>query len=240
MAGICPAAEADGRRAGAARGTAFFGVALGRGWVFVPRMRLRCRSLAVLLGVGAVAAFAAEPAATEPAKPALDSLVKNSPFGSAASPVIAGADSGQLEFRGVIVDKGETFFSLFEPSTRQSQWVGLNESGAPYTVQGYDSATQTVKVLYRNQTLNLTLKRAQVVVQAAPPPTTFPPNTPPAPGGAPAVAAASSPDEAARLAQVAEEIRRRRALRAQGAIPQPQPAPSNATSPGGPPLPNRR
>jgi hypothetical protein len=208
-------------------------------------MRLRCRSLAVLLGVGAVAAFAAEPAApaaTEPAKPALDSLVKNSPFGSAASPVIAGAESGQLEFRGVIVDKGETFFSLFEPSTRQSQWVGLNESGAPYTVQGYDSATQTVKVLYRNQTLSLTLKRAQVVVQAAPPPTTFPPNTPPAPGGAPAVAAASSPDEAARLAQVAEEIRRRRALRAQGGapVPVPQPAPANATSPGGPPLPNRR
>lgn len=186
-------------------------------------------------------AFAAEPAApaaAEPAKPALDSLVKNSPFGSAASPVIAGAESGQLEFRGVIVDKGETFFSLFEPSTRQSQWVGLNESGAPYTVQGYDSATQTVKVLYRNQTLSLTLKRAQVIVQAAP--SVAPVGPAPAPGGAPAVVSGPAPDEAARLAQVAEEIRRRRALRAQGAIPQPPPAPSNAISPGGLPLPNRR
>ena len=190
-----------------------------------------------------MAVFAAEPAATEPAKPALDNLVKNSPFGSAASPVIAGAESGQLEFRGVIVDKGETFFSLFEPSTRQSQWVGLNESGAAYTVQGYDSATQTVKVLYRNQTLSLTLKRAQVIVQAAPAPTTFPVTTPPTPGApTPAVAASASPDEAARLAQVAEEIRRRRALRAQGGapVPVPQPMPANATSPGGPPQPNRR
>ena len=225
----------------AAFGPGFFGVALGRGWVFVPGMRLRCRSLAILLGVGAVAVFAAEPAATEPAKPALDNLVKNSPFGSAASPVIAGAESGQLEFRGVIVDKGETFFSLFEPSTRQSQWVGLNESGAAYTVQGYDSATQTVKVLYRNQTLNLTLKRAQVIVQAAPAmPSGGGPV--PAPGAAPAVAATASPDEAARLAQVAEEIRRRRALRAQGGapVPVPQPMPANATSPGGPPQPNRR
>lgn len=188
-------------------------------------------------------AFAAEPAApaaAEPAKPALDSLVKNSPFGSATSPVIAGAESGQLEFRGVMVDKGETFFSLFEPSTRQSQWMGLNETGAPYTVQGYDSATQTVKVLYRNQTLSLTLKRAQVIVQA-PPPTTFPPNTPPAPGGAPVVTGGPAPaDEAARLAQVAEEIRRRRALRAQGAVPQPLPMPANAASPGGPPPSNRR
>jgi hypothetical protein len=220
---------------------AFFGVALGRGWVFFLRMRLRCRSLAVLLGVGAVAAFAAEPAATEPAKPALDNLVKNSPFGSAASPAIAGAESGQLEFRGVMVDKGETFFSLFEPSTRQSQWVGLNESGAPYTVQDYDSATQTVKVLYRNQPLSLTLKRSQVIVQAAPPVASGG-GPVPAPGAAPAVAASASPDEAARLAQVAEEIRRRRALRAQGGapVPVPQPAPANATSPGGPPQPNRR
>src|SRR5690606_30929856 len=76
--------------------SAVFGVALGRGWVFVPVMRLRCRSLGILLGVGVVAASAAEPAATEPAatdpaKPALDNLVKNSPFGSAASPVVPGA-----------------------------------------------------------------------------------------------------------------------------------------------------
>lgn len=187
---------------------------------------------------------ATEPAATDPAKPALDNLVKNSPFGSAASPVVPGAESGQLEFRGVIVDKGETFFSLFEPSTRQSQWVGLNESGAPYTVHGYDSATQTVKVLYRNQPITLTLKRAQVVVQA-PPPMPSAGGPVPTPGATPAVVSGSAApaDEAARLAQVAEEIRRRRALRAQGGapMPQPQPLPTNAqTSPGGPPQPNRR
>lgn len=185
-------------------------------------------------------ASAAEPAAAEPAKPALESLVKNSPFGSAAAPAVAGAESGQLEFRGVMVDKGETFFSLFEPSTRQSLWVGLNESGAHYTVQSYDSTTQTVKVLYRNQPLSLTLKRAQVIVQNPPPVQSVAPGANPAPGGAQVVGAPSPADEAARLAQVAEEIRRRRALRAQGPVPQPQPLPANTTSPGGPPLPNRR
>lgn len=168
----------------------------------------------------------------EPAKAPLDNLVKNSPFGSTASAGAAGQENAQLEFRGVMVDKGEQFFSFFEPSSRQSQWVGLKETGAPYSVQSYDSATQTVKVLYRNQTLSLTLKRAQIIVQAAPP---LPPPGGPVvmAGPAPAVGAPAPGDEAARLAQVAEEIRRRRALRAQGQPPTPQPA-----NPGAP-VPNR-
>lgn len=189
-------------------------------------MRLRCRPFAILFGLGAVAASAADAA-----KPSLDSLVKNSPFGSAASPGAPGPESGTLEFRGVIMDNGEQFFSFFEPANRQSQWVKLNEAGAPYTVQSYDSATQTVKVLYRSQPLTLTLKRAQVIVQA-PPPVPMP-----GPGGAPVASPAAvvnpgapSADEAARLAQVAEEIRRRRALRAQGGAPVPQPMPATPSS----------
>ncbi|RXK54914.1 hypothetical protein ESB00_03180 [Oleiharenicola lentus] len=195
-------------------------------------MRLRCRHFAVLPGLAAVAVFAAEPA-----KPSLDSLVKNSPFGSATSPGAPGMESGTLEFRGVIVDNGEPLFSFFEPANRQSQWVKLNEAGAPYTVQSYDPDTQSVKVLYRGQPLSLALKRAQIIVQAAPPAPM------PAPGGAPGASptavvnpAAPSADEAARLAQVAEEIRRRRALRNQGAspIPQPQIQPTPNSRPAAP------
>ncbi len=186
-------------------------------------MRRRRPLFAVLFGLGAVAVFATEP--VEAAKLSLDSLVKNSPFGSATSPVAPGMESGALEFRGVIVDNGEELFSFFETSNRQSQWVKLNEAGAPYAVQSYDRDNQSVKVLYRGQPLTLTLKRAQVIVQAPPPPMAVP-----APGGAPgpsptAVVNPSAPsaDEAARLAQVAEEIRRRRALRSQGSAPVPQP-----------------
>ncbi len=202
-------------------------------------MRPRCCHFAVLLGLVAVAVFAAE--AT---KPALDSLVKNSPFGSATSPGAPGMESGALEFRGMIVDNGEPLFSFFETANRQSQWVKLNEAGAPYTVQSYDPDNQTVKVLYRNQPLSLTLKRAQIIVQAAPPMVT------PAPGATgpspTAVVNPSAPsaDEAARLAQVAEEIRRRRALRSQGGAPVPQPqiqpAPNiRPATPGSAPVPNR-
>lgn len=200
-------------------------------------MRLPSRHFAILLGLGAVAASAAD--AT---KPSLDSLVKNSPFGSATSAAAPGMESGSLEFRGMIVDNGETFFSFFETANRQSQWVKLNEAGAPFTVQNYDADNQSVKVLYRGQPLTLTLKRAQIIVQAPPP------MTMPAPGGGgPSPTAvvnpsAPSPDEAARLAQVAEEIRRRRALRAQGGapVPQPQIQPTPSIRPGTPvPTPNR-
>ncbi len=200
-------------------------------------MRLRCRHFAVLLGLGAVAASAADDT-----KPSLDSLVKNSPFGSATSPAAPGMEAGGLEFRGVIVDNGEPLFSFFETANRQSNWVKLNESGAPYTVQSYDAENQSVKVLYRSQPLTLTLKRAQIIVQAPPPPMAVP-----AAGGAPAVSptavvnpSAPSADEAARLAQVAEEIRRRRALRSQGGppIPQPQIQPAPNIRPATP-VPNR-
>jgi len=201
-------------------------------------MRRSVLSFAALLGLAALTAPAAEPAKGE-----LDSLVKNSPFGSATTARNPGPESSQLEFRGMFVDQGEQFFSFFESATNTSQWVGLKETGTPYTVQSYDAATNTVKVLFRNQPFTLTLKRAQIIVQAPPPPAQFPVTSPPAVGpGQPgaAVGAPTPGDEAARLAQVAEEIRRRRALRAQGG-PQagPRPMPANVSAPSTLPIPNR-
>lgn len=178
--------------------------------------------------------------AAEPAKGQLDSLVKNSPFGSSATARTPGTESSLVEFRGMFVDQGEQFFSFYEAGSNTSQWVGLKETGTPFTIEGYDSSTQTVKVTYRNQPLTLTLKRAQIVVQAMPTPTTFPVTSPPATGTgqpAPAVRGANPGEEAARLALVAEEIRRRRALRSQpaGGPPPPQAVPAN--SPRTTPLP---
>jgi len=183
-------------------------------------MSPRCLSLVALLGAGVLAG------AAEPAVSSLDSLVKNSPFGTAAAGA-PGGEAAQLEFRGVMVDHGEHFFSFYDAASRTSQWVGIKEAGAPYSVQSYDSATQTVKVVYRNQPFVLTLKRAQIIVQAPPPPGTGPAIAP----GGPAIAPAQSPDNAAQMAQVAEEIRRRRSLRAGGQPPMPAPAPANTGGP---------
>jgi hypothetical protein len=124
------------------------------------------------------------------------------------------------------VDGGETFFSLYDPTARLSMWVGLNEPGNPFTVQNYDPEKATAAVQYKGRVLNLALKQSKVAslpAQAGPSP--LPTNSS---GPQPAAVAGGSGDEASRLAAVAEEIRRRRALRAQstqGVPTQPAPPP---------------
>lgn len=193
---------------------------------FVKPMICRKVCLVALLGVGSVLVRAADPVPVVPAEaPApgqFDSLITNSPFGMAAAPgVQPGSDGSGLEFRGVFVDKGEPYFSVHDSANRSSQWVGLKESGQPYVVESYDLDKGSIQVKYRNQVMNLALKRSQVVVQAMPMPA--PAGGPQFTPGVPAIAAnPASQDEATRMAQVAEEIRRRRALRAPpGQGPQP-------------------
>ncbi len=206
------------------KGTRFFNRMIRRGACFV-----------AFLGAVLLPAQAAEPAGGQ-----FDSLIKSAPFGQAA-PVPGGqaGNGGPLEFRGVFQDKGEYYFSLHEPGSRTGSWVGLKESGQPFVVESYDSDKGSIQVKYRGQTLNLTLKLAQVIVQA-PPPIPQQPTAPNTINGAPpgVVANPVSGDEATRMAQVAEEIRRRRALRTPPAplpLPQPQaPATNTQARPGGP------
>lgn len=184
---------------------------------------------AVLLGLGVALARSAEVVPGQ-----FDSLIRNSPFGqpAPASGPQTGNGAAPLEFRGVFVDRGEYFFSLHETANRASQWVGLNEASQPYVVESYDQAKGSIQVKYRDQTMTLTLKLAQIIVQAvpssAPPPAVLPSGS--------ALANQAPGDVAGRLAQVAEEIRRRRALRAPGLVPQ-QNAPGNPPRPG--PLPTK-
>lgn len=58
----------------------------------------------------------------------MDVLLNNSPFsGPAAAPAAANTKTDSLlEFRGVLVDRGETFFSLYETASHFSLWVGLS------------------------------------------------------------------------------------------------------------------
>ena len=154
-----------------------------------------------------------------------EELLKNSPFSQRAAVADVVTTATPLELRGVFVDHGEPFFSLCEVSTRTSRWVGLNEAGNPFTVRSYDPAKGQVKVSYQGRELVLGLKQATIIALAAPAPVV------PPPPGAPQPAATSTPpnDEAVRLAQIAEEIGRRRALRAQA---------RQQTGPGQPPTPS--
>ena len=185
------------------------------------------------------------PAAGLAAPANLESLLQNSPFGNPAGAAAGVRPDATLEFRSVLLDRGEPFFSLYEASSHSSLWVGLNEPGNPFKVQGYDRDKATVTVEYQSRTLTLPLKQAKIValapVQAATPNPNLPGNSSgpmvtgaPGTGGPQPMANPGSPSEdAARLSAIADEIRRRRALRQQP----PQPAPSagpTATKPSAP------
>ena len=90
-------------------------------------------SALVLLG-GATGAAALE----------LDGLVKNSPFGQATERTAIGeAKPGTLEFRGMYVDNGTTYFSVYNSITKQSAWIAEGEvpTNLPVTIKGYDAAS---------------------------------------------------------------------------------------------------
>ena len=179
------------------------------------------------------------PAAGRAAPASLESLLQNSPFGGQAGAAAGAKVDATLEFRGVLVDRGEQFFSLYEASSHSSLWVGMNEPGNPFKVQSYDGAKATVNVEYQGRTLTLPLKQAKIVALASNLPNgpnpNGPPGTPngpmvtggPGTGGPQSMVASGSPaEDASRLAAIAEEIRRRRALRQQAPQPVPQAGPS--------------
>ena len=159
----------------------------------------------------------------------LDKLTSSSPFAPLQGPAAGNqGDSAPLEFRGVFADQGEHFFSIYDPATKSSVWVGLNESGRAFTVKNYDEAKVMIVADFKGRSLNLSLKKAPIVATVADP--TMPTVTLPT-SGTPAVAAVPSSEEAKRLANLAAEIRRRRAMRQQVAPPPNAVAPSPIRNP---------
>ena len=98
----------------------------------------------------------------QPAEPSLQNLITNSPFGTAAAANVNGLPTGPLEFRGTFVDGGERFFSLLDPATRRSEWVGLNEAGRAFTVKSYDAEREVIIVDFQGRTHDLKLHAARI------------------------------------------------------------------------------
>lgn len=172
-------------------------------------------------------------ASAQPAAPSLQNLISNSPFGSAAQAGAGPVAATPLEFRGTFVDHGERFFSVLDTASRRAEWVGLNEPGRPFAVKSYDPERESIVLEFQGRSMDLKLHSARITAAPMPQPSApvagnnAPQNVP----GRPAQAAPST-TEAQRLAQVAEEIRRRRALRQQASqpgaiIPNAAPPPGN-------------
>ena len=168
--------------------------------------------LCLLLATLVASSIAAE-------NPSLESLMANSPFGAAAGGNRGRNDAATpLEFRGVLYEGSTAYFSIYEASTRQSAWVELNEPGLNYQVKSYDAANSKLMVDYQGRPLTLALVQAPHS------------NRPPAPVASAQVPqnnngqTVSPPSPNPQLpAQIAEEIRRRRALRQQAVTTPPSP-----------------
>ena len=93
----------------------------------------------------------------------LQGLVKNSPFGEGKAP---GEKSGSLEFRGVYVDQGVTYFSIYSPATKSSTWIAQGEpSNGPLNlaVKSYDESANTVVVENNGQAVKMKLHESQIL-----------------------------------------------------------------------------
>ncbi len=157
------------------------------------------------------------PAFAQPVAPSLQNLITNSPFAASGPTYASAAVNAPLEFRGTFVASGERFFSILDTATRRAEWVGLNEAGQLFTVKRYDAANEAISVEFQGRSLELKLHSARVasLPVSAPPPVVNNAQS----AGRPAAVGAPTGTEAQRLAQVAEEIRRRRALRQQASQP---------------------
>lgn len=94
----------------------------------------------------------------------LDSLVKNSPFGEGKSAALSEKPSN-LEFRGMYVDRGVTYFSIYNSTTKLSAWVAQGEAPqglVPVAVKSYDADNESIVIENAGQPLKLSLKQAVI------------------------------------------------------------------------------
>ncbi len=183
------------------------------------------RVFAVGAVAGVVMAIPGEANATD-----WQALLSNPPFGQVAASATAAA--GELEFRGVVQEDGISYVNLFNPTTKESQWVAVNGQKAGLAVKAYDAQEEKVQVTQGGRSLTLPLKQAKVALAkaAVPPPAgetgengekedrkteirNMIRSRIEAAGGDPAQVMSNLPPEARAMM---EEFRRRRAERAEG------------------------
>jgi len=74
----------------------------------------------------------------------------------------AAQETAPLELRSILRTGREYEFSLYDPSRKQSTWVGLNEPGHDFLVRDFDPAHDAVTVERRGRVYRLALKQATI------------------------------------------------------------------------------
>jgi hypothetical protein len=120
-----------------------------------------------------------------------------------------------LELRGIVGEGPGRLFNIYNPATKQSAWVTLNQTGQNFQVRSFDEGADTVSLDYAGKAVVLKLAQAKITPMAEVRPQ--PQNTGPIPINVqPAVLPRQPTAEQQRaLENVAAEVERRRQLRNQ-------------------------
>jgi hypothetical protein len=149
-------------------------------------------------------------------------LTASSPFLPPNGSVDAGATSinSPLELHGILSTPEGYKFNLCDQSGHINVWIGLNGAGQPFVVRSQDVAHNRVTVEYQGRELTLSLAQAKITPMYMQPTMPMPmpmPQQPQMMGQLPmqqGMVNGGPEDGRRRLERIAEEIRRRRAMRA--------------------------
>ncbi len=76
------------------------------------------------------------------------------------------AKPGTIEFRGMYTDKGTTYYSIYNVSTKQSAWIAkgeIIEGVTPMTIKDFDPVEESLIVDSGGQPVRLAMRTATVV-----------------------------------------------------------------------------
>lgn len=163
---------------------------------------------------------------------ATGTITTDSPFlpaGNARGEAATTSPTG-VEFCGIMQRDDGLYFGFYESTSGKARWLRQGHDQDGWVVRSYEAGSREITLEIQGQAQVLALKQPRLEGGSASPVMAALP-----PGVVAPVAAPSAADEAARLKSVADEIKRRRALRAaalngQGGASAQPPAP-----PPGPP-----
>jgi hypothetical protein len=103
----------------------------------------------------------------------LSNLAENSPFGAGVTSSGTPTENTGLELRGMYVDQGKTYFSIYNAATKQSTWVVQGEVASKATeglsVKSFDSLNSVATVDAGGKSMQVSMKQASVSKYEAPP-----------------------------------------------------------------------
>jgi hypothetical protein len=146
-------------------------------------------------------------------------LTPNSPFAPVSSAADANATpaNSPLELRGILSTPDGYKFNLCDQAGHINVWIGLNAAGQQFVVRSQDVAHHRVTVEYQGREITLSLAQPKIMPTSMQQQAMYTPQ-PQMMGQQPIIQPGSvgpnPQDDRQRLERIAEEIRRRHALRA--------------------------